>query len=160
MGPGKEMYIISLVASNLYPLRYYCLTFPINIFLISIINKIFDVNTKEICLSSGKAKEVDAWEAYLSWLLKAVLRNPKAMNWIVKASDGEEAAICGFHLNTKKSKNIHSLKTESLKLSITKVNILTQHKYYEHSQKLIKIKEADHLENLALQLIRANWPSP
>lgn len=45
---------------HLYPLRSYWPPSPINLFLISIINKIFDVNTEEMCLSSGKANEVDA----------------------------------------------------------------------------------------------------
>lgn len=42
----------------LYPLRSHWPHISIK-YIISIINKIFDVNTKEICLSSEKAKGVD-----------------------------------------------------------------------------------------------------
>lgn len=62
----------------------------------------------------------------------------------------------GFTWIQRSQKTFTHWKTKSLKLFITKVNILTQCKYYEHSQKLIKIKEADHLEDSALQFIRAS----
>lgn len=49
------------------------------------------------------------------------------MNRVVKAPDREEAAICGLHLDTKKSENnVHSLENKSPKLSITECNMLSQ----------------------------------